>query len=107
MKWLTRLKSEKGLSLEVPKLPKAQIQPKEEPPTPPEVPFDSFGSTEESRFPEFAPPPPMPYLDESGDLVISFGSDPKYHWWSGGQSVDETIKEIAEGQKGSRVPLRI
>lgn len=38
MKWLTRLKSEKGLPSELSKLPKA--------------PFDSFGSTEGWRFPE-------------------------------------------------------
>lgn len=38
MKWLTRLKSEKGLPGELSKLPKDL--------------FDSFGSIEESRFPE-------------------------------------------------------
>jgi hypothetical protein len=22
-----------------------------------------------------------PYLEKDGNLVIPFGSDPKYHWW--------------------------
>lgn len=94
MKWLTRLKSEKGLPSELPKPPKAS--------------YGSFDSGEERCFPENTPstPRPMPYLDRSGDLVIPFGADPKYHWWLGshcaftnamgsGQSVEETIKEIA------------
>ena len=24
---------------------------------------------------------PKPYLTKSGDLVIQFDSDPRYHWW--------------------------
>ncbi len=59
-----------------------------------------------------AVPRPLPYLDESGDLVIPFGSDPKYHWWLGshcvftnamgsGQGVEETIREITGGRRRS------
>lgn len=82
MKWLMRLKSEKGLPSELPK--------------PPNGSFDSFSSGEERCFSENTPSTPRPYLDESGDLVIPFSSDPKYHWWiAGAQSVEETIKEIA------------
>lgn len=82
MKWLMRLKSEKGLSSGLPK--------------PLNGSFDSFSSGEERYFSENTPPTPRPYLDESGDLVIPFGSDSKYHWWTaGGQSVEETMKEIA------------
>lgn len=60
---------------------------------------------------------PRPYLDSEGDLVIPFGSDPRYHWWLGshcvrptlcvgapnamgsGQSVEETMKEITGGNE--------
>lgn len=37
---------------------------------------------------------PRPYLEPGGNLVISFDSDPRYHWWKGGQSITETISEI-------------
>jgi len=36
----------------------------------------------------------QPYLTPGGDLVIPFDSDPKYHWWKGGQSVKATIAEL-------------
>ena len=36
----------------------------------------------------------MPYLNESGDLVIPFDSPEKYHWWVGGQSPTETLREL-------------
>ena len=36
----------------------------------------------------------MPYIDEQGILVIPFTSDPKYHWWAGGQSIMETLQEL-------------
>lgn len=35
-----------------------------------------------------------PFIDSDGGLVIPFGSDSRYHWWDGGQSVEETLKEI-------------
>jgi len=35
-----------------------------------------------------------PFIDTDGGLVIPFASDRKYHWWAGGQSVEETLKEI-------------
>ncbi len=35
-----------------------------------------------------------PYINESGDLVIPIESDPRYHWWRGGQSVFETLMEL-------------
>lgn len=83
MKWLTRLKSEKGLPMGLPKPPKAK--------------YSSFDSDMEKHVIENTPATlrPMPYLDQSGDLVIPFSSDPKYHWWAaGGQSIEETVKEI-------------
>lgn len=44
---------------------------------------------------------PRPYLEPDGGLVIPFGSDPRYHWWAGGQSVAETMKEITDGKECS------
>lgn len=43
--------------------------------------------------------PDRPYLDSEGDLVIPFDSDSRYHWWAGGQSIEETIKEISKGNE--------
>jgi len=45
----------------------------------------------------------QPYLTAGGDLVIPFDSDPKYHWWKGGQSVKQTLAEVRtrlEAEKG-------
>ncbi len=36
----------------------------------------------------------LPHLTPGGDLVIPFDSDPKYHWWKGGQSVVSTRAEV-------------
>lgn len=36
-----------------------------------------------------------PYLDVRGTLIIPSDSDPKYHYWNGGQSVVTTLKEIS------------
>lgn len=35
-----------------------------------------------------------PYLAPSGDLQIPFTAPQKYHWWNGGQSTAETLKEL-------------
>jgi len=35
-----------------------------------------------------------PYIDKSGAIVIPSNSDPKYHYWNGGQSLADTLKEI-------------
>lgn len=35
-----------------------------------------------------------PFLTPGGDLSIPFDSDPKYHWWNGGQSVKQTLAEV-------------
>ena len=35
-----------------------------------------------------------PYVDKHSVLVIPFDSDPKYHWWAGGQSVLKTLREL-------------
>lgn len=92
------LKTEKGLSNELPKPPKDRAQQVESLQKPTKTHFDSFGSTDRRHYPENEPvmPCPRPCVDESGDLVIPFDSDPKYYWWVGGQSAEQTIKEITE-----------
>jgi hypothetical protein len=35
-----------------------------------------------------------PHINSRGELVIPFTSDPKYHWWAGGQSIRETLREL-------------
>ena len=35
-----------------------------------------------------------PYVDKHSVLVTPFDSDPKYHWWAGGQSVLKTLREL-------------
>ena len=35
---------------------------------------------------------PQPYLNQQGDLVISFDSDPRYRWWHpGGMKLSENF----------------
>ena len=45
---------------------------------------------------------PRPYLDGDGDPVIPFNSDPKYHYWVGGQSLATTLKELWEERAAIR-----
>lgn len=37
---------------------------------------------------------PKPFFDADGGLIIPFGSDSRYHWWKGGQSISETEEEL-------------
>lgn len=41
----------------------------------------------------------LPFLTAGGDLSIPFDSPERYHWWKGGQSVAETLKEVKERMK--------
>lgn len=79
MKYLNRLKAEKGL-LSVPTKPT-------------KAPFVSNVSAEERRFSENIPLP-LPFFEADGNLVIPFGSDPHYRWWQGGQFPSETEREL-------------
>ena len=36
----------------------------------------------------------LPFLTADGTLSIPFDSDPKYHWWKTGQSVEKTRAEV-------------
>lgn len=40
-----------------------------------------------------------PHLLADGTLVIPFNSDPKYHWWKGGQSIAQTRAEVLAAKK--------
>lgn len=31
------------------------------------------------------------YIDPTGTMIIPFSTDPKYHFWNGGQSLLETM----------------
>jgi hypothetical protein len=35
-----------------------------------------------------------PYLNDQGELIIPLTVDPKYRWWSGGQSLYDTLREL-------------
>ena len=35
-----------------------------------------------------------PFITKGGALTIPFESDPRYHWWNGGQSLAETMAEL-------------
>ncbi len=35
-----------------------------------------------------------PYVTNFGVLIIPFNSDKKYHYWNGGQSLCDTLKEL-------------
>lgn len=41
-------------------------------------------------------PAALPYLDQRGRLVIPFDCPPKYRYWAGGQTVQETLRELFE-----------
>ncbi len=38
-----------------------------------------------------------PYVTDFGILVIPWNSDTKYHYWNGGQSPCDTLKELGRG----------
>jgi hypothetical protein len=41
-------------------------------------------------------PDARPYLDARNSLVIPCDAPPRYRWWQGGQSVEETLRELFE-----------
>ena len=43
----------------------------------------------------------LPFLTAGGDLSIPFDSPERYHWWRGGQSVSETLREVKERMKNA------
>jgi hypothetical protein len=39
-------------------------------------------------------PKDSPYIDHTGTLIIPSSSDPKYHYWNGGQALLKTLLEL-------------
>ena len=35
-----------------------------------------------------------PHINQRGELIIPFACDPRYRWWTDGQSILETLREI-------------
>jgi len=35
-----------------------------------------------------------PYIDKTGNIIVPFSVDPKYHYWNGGQKLSDTLLEI-------------
>ncbi len=54
--------------------------------------FIEDSSTDSQRKPDSVDPF-APHLLADGTLVIPFKSDPKFHWWKGGQSISQTRAE--------------
>lgn len=40
---------------------------------------------------------PLPYLGRDGRLVIPFDSDARFHYWNGGQELEQTMAEVKRG----------
>ncbi len=36
----------------------------------------------------------QPYINEQDVLIIPFDSEPRFHWWAGGQTIIETLREL-------------
>ena len=36
----------------------------------------------------------IPYIDNTGSIIIPFNADSKYHNWNGGQSLTDTLMEL-------------
>jgi hypothetical protein len=36
----------------------------------------------------------IPYIDNSGNIIVPFNSDLKYHFWNGGQHLSDTLIEL-------------
>lgn len=40
---------------------------------------------------------PLPYLGRDGRLVLPFDSNPRFHYWNGGQELERTMEEVTRG----------
>jgi hypothetical protein len=43
---------------------------------------------------DMTPNDSIPYIDDSGTIIIPFNADPKYHYWKGGQHLSDTMMEL-------------
>ena len=68
----------------------------------PDVPKPSDGK--DSEIPVLGVPEqsPKPYIATDGNLRIPFDSPARYHWWKGGQSIAETLREVALSATANR-----
>ena len=73
------------------------------------------GVPEPSNSKSLAPPvpsvpsqSPKPYIDVEGNLRIPFDSPERYHWWKGGQSIAETLREVETSKDpfSARAPVQ-
>jgi hypothetical protein len=55
---------------------------------------DLESAVRDARTPCGGPSSRLPFLTAGGDLSIPFDSPERYHWWRGGQSVAETLREV-------------
>ena len=39
-------------------------------------------------------PKGIPYMDNTGGIIIPFNADAKYHYWNGGQPLSDTLMEL-------------
>ncbi len=44
----------------------------------------------------------IPYIDNSGNIIVPFNADPKYHYWNGGQHLSKSMQEIKAPAEVSR-----
>lgn len=88
MKYLERLKQLSDGGLEKPEKGLPSL-----PSKPSKAPFEPFEGTEGKPFMENGVMP-LPFFEADGGLVIPFGSDPRFHWWNGGQLPSETEKGL-------------
>jgi len=74
-----------------PYLPEGKILPV---PSVPDVPKPSDEKDSKTPVPSVPNHLPKPYIDTDGNLRIPFDSAARYHWWKGGQSIAETLREV-------------
>lgn len=68
----------------------------------PDVPKPSDGKDLDSPAQSVPNRSPKPYIDTYGNLRIPFDSPERFHWWKGGQSVAETLREVALSAPANR-----
>ena len=60
----------------------------------PELSTKSEGTLPPEHTPEVLVLTSRPYINDRGELIIPVNSDPRYHWWAGGQSIAKTLAEL-------------
>ena len=60
----------------------------------PELSIKPEGNLLQERKAKVIAMPSRPFINDRGELIIPPTSDPRYHWWAGGQSVAQTLAEL-------------